>query len=200
MPIGWELLVVLLAIAVIAETVVMVGLARQVGGVLLQLRPPMPGGAEGGPESGMTATVPGLLGGSPKVFLFVSPNCQLCEFLRPSLPVLRRAYPQIVVVPVLVGKARGESTTEFLGRFGDVAPDPTFGGLASTWNVPGTPFAVGVDSLETVRGSGIVNSLDQLEALAEMILATPIGSPNGSSTRATQDEFESASPTEAARR
>jgi hypothetical protein len=198
-PIGWELLVILLTVAVIAETVVLVGLARQVGGVLLQLRPPMPGGAEGGPESGTTARAPGLPIGSPKVLLFVSPDCQLCDFLRPSIPVLHRAYPQVAVVPVLVGKARGESTTEYLGRFGDVAPDPTFGGLAATWNVPGTPFAVGVDGLETVRGSGIVNSLDQLEALAEMTLAPPIGGADGSSMSDAQDEFESASRPEVAR-
>jgi hypothetical protein len=164
----WNLLLVLLTVAVAAMALVSIALMRQVGGILLQLNPARVGEVDSGPEVETFVDVPGVAPDTPAVVVFASPTCRLCEFLGPALPALERHYPNVAVVPIVLGDdpSAREEYARSLGH--GARPDAI--DLAKEWDVHGTPFAVGVDAEGRVRGSGVANSLDHLESLAEAVL------------------------------
>lgn len=161
----WQVLTGLLVVAVVVEGLLLVGVIRQVGTILLQIAPPRPGVLDGGPD--LESQVDLGLEDRAAVVMFLAPDCQPCEQLVPSLPVFVRNYPEFELIPIVVAK----STTTGR-RFADEL-DPSgrldMVHLFSEWNVPGTPFAVGVDRDGRVRSKGVVNNLDQLESLAETV-------------------------------
>ena len=142
----WALVVVL--------CVVVVALARQVGTLHLRMGPrgaleidtegpplgeappPRPVVLEGGGGA--------MLGGpgSPRLVLFVSPTCPICEEVKPSVP----------------------AAASSAGLAAQLVHDPD---AERRWNVPGTPFAVVMDAAGVVRAKGTVNNLEQLEGLAD---------------------------------
>lgn len=165
----WNLLLVLLTASVAVMALVMIAVMRQVGGILIQLNPTRVGEVDSGPEVDSIVEVPGLPARTPAIVVFASPTCRLCEFLGPALPALERHYPRVAIVPIVLGddpRARAEYAVA-LGH--GARPDALE--LAKEWDVQGTPFAVGVDADRRVRGSGVANSLDHLESLAEAVLA-----------------------------
>lgn len=149
----------------------LLGLMRQVGSIVLQITPPRPGEIEGGPPLDNIVRVPGVPRSKPPMIIFASPTCKICEFLPRAIPSLVKSYPEIeVVVAVVEGDAaqRSRYATAY-GKYGRT----DLGKLFASWDVPGTPFAVGIDEEHRVRKTGVVNNLDQLETLAEFALLTP---------------------------
>jgi thiol-disulfide isomerase/thioredoxin len=166
----WQLIVVLLVVTVVAMAVVLVAVARQVGSLLLQVAPQRPGSIEGGPEIGTAVDVPGL-SSVPAVVTFVSPGCAPCEALGPAIPAIARHYPELTLAVAVVG-GDGVERARLVAELAPYARSE-LDGLDREWDVPGTPFAVGIDPDGVARLSGVVNNLDQLEALAESLLALP---------------------------
>ena len=138
----------------LALTVVVIALARQIGVLHLRLSPvgalevddegPALGSA---PEPRVARTASGndvLVGGpgSRRLVTFVSPTCPICEQLAPSFPVAARAH----------------------GLEPQVVQDPE---LELAFDVPGVPFVVVLDELGVARAKGTVNTLEQLDGLID---------------------------------
>lgn len=165
----WQVLLLLVTGITLLSAVLLVALMRQVGGILIQLRPARIGELEGeGPEVGTPVDEEWLPNGAPMIVLFVSPGCSLCEPLLPAVAVLRRSWPALDVAVAIVGGAP-EDRFAYERRLDGLAR-PDFEELNRIWNVPGTPFVVGVGKDRTVQSAGVVNSLDQLENLADVLL------------------------------
>lgn len=176
----WTILLLVLTAAVIVEGVILVALMRQVGGILLRLSPARPGELEGGPEIDTVVKVPGLQSGKGAIFLFLSPQCSICEPVVEAIPTLRRNYRELDVIAVVTGGDDREKE-EYANRLGGVARTD-LRKLHRSWKVAGTPFAVGVDSQHRVRITGVANNLEHLEALAQSVLehaAESVSGPSG---------------------
>ena len=150
----WAVAFVAQWLLVVVLCVVVVALARQVGTLHLRLGPrgalevdaegpalgeappPRPAGLDGGGRA--------MLGGpgAPRLVLFVSPTCPICEEVKPSVP----------------------AAASSAGLSAQLVHDPD---AERWWNVPGTPFAVVLDQTGVVRAKGTVNNLEQLEGLVD---------------------------------
>jgi protein-disulfide isomerase len=80
--------------------------------------------------------------GAPRLVLFVSPTCSICQEVKPSVP----------------------AAASSAGLAAQLVHDPA---AEQLWNVPGTPFAVVMDETGVVRAKGTVNNLEQLEGLVD---------------------------------
>jgi hypothetical protein len=162
---AWHILTAAIAIAVLLEAVVLVGVLRHLGSVLLRMGPETYGAVEGGPAIGEDARE--VLESPPGVVLFVSPGCPLCEPIVARLGAFRKSYPKLTVVPVVVGADARDRA--FSTKVEGAKPD--LDGVYRRWNVPGTPFAVAVGADGRVVARGVVNTVTQMEALADRIVS-----------------------------
>ena len=172
---GWWLVsYVVLWFLVIALSVLVLALARQVGTLHLRLGPrgaleldeegpPLgeaPEAIEARDLDGRATMVGGP--GDPQLVLFVSPGCPVCREVAPSLPAASRAArlaPRIVAnAPADVVRATYHSTA---------APVIADAAVAAAYGIPGTPYAVVLDETGVVRAKGTVNNLEQLEGLVD---------------------------------
>lgn len=165
---AWQVLVVLTVAAVIIEGVVLVGSLRELGAILLQIGPARYGDVDEGPPVGTLVEIETLRAGIPAMVVFLSPKCRLCPPIASALPVIGRSYSEVQILPAVVGDDEDtkKAYASALGSAARVDLEP----LYEAWSIPGTPFAVGVDRQGRVLTSGVVNSLPQLEMLAETIL------------------------------
>ena len=150
----WAVAFVMQWVLVVVLCVVVVALARQVWTLHLRLGPR--GALEvdtEGPPLGEAppprpATLDGggrvVLGGpgAPRLVLFVSPTCPVCDEVKPSVPA---AATSAGFTAQLVHDLDAERL----------------------WNVPGTPFAVVMDETGVIRAKGTVNNLEQVEGLVD---------------------------------
>ena len=151
----WVVSYVLLWIAVVALSLAVVALLRQVGVLHARLRPLGAHMAGEGPPAGAPAPRSDRLDYSAAaltLLAFTSPRCDVCRSLVPSLPYLERDYADDVRVVVL---DHGPATAE----------------LFSAFNVHSTPYFVTVGPDGVVRGGGVANSLEQVEVLVEESIA-----------------------------
>jgi hypothetical protein len=142
----WILLAVL--------AIVVIALARQIGVLHLRLDPvgALEVDDEGPPlgdalEARAARSPDGtrMLVGGPgprRLVAFVSATCPICDRLRPSLPAVAAAAALVL----------------------QTVSDPD---LEATHDVPGVPFVVVLDESGVVRSKGTVNSLEQVEGLAD---------------------------------
>lgn len=103
--------------------------------------------------------------GSPTTVVFVSPKCSVCEDLLPAIRALHRAISRDVQVVVAVD-GNGDLAASWARRLGAV---PVLADLtvSELYGVAGTPYAVHIDGSGVVRRKGVVNTLEQLESVAE---------------------------------
>jgi hypothetical protein len=150
----WAIAFAVQWLLVVSLCVIVVSLARQVGTLHLRLGPrgaleidtegpplgeappPRPARLDGG--GGLILGGPG----TPRLVLFVSPTCPICEEVKPSVP----------------------AAASSAGLASQLVHDPD---AERMWNVPGTPFAVVMDETGVVRAKGTVNNLEQLEGLVD---------------------------------
>jgi hypothetical protein len=150
----WGVAFVVLWLLVVVLCVVVVALARQVGTLHLRLGPrgaleiddegpplgeappPMPART----RDGGTTTLGGP--GNPRLVLFWSPTCSICEEVAPAMPAAAAAGG---LTPMILHDPDAERA----------------------YDVPGTPFVLVMDGMGIVRGKGTVNNLEQLEGLVE---------------------------------
>jgi hypothetical protein len=166
----WQVLILLLGVGVVLEALILIAVMRQVGGILMQLRPARVGEIEGeGPEVGRALEFPGLDKSRPAIVLFLSPDCQICRPLLPAIPAVQRDYRELEVVTVVTGQDEARRVA-YAQQIGESAR-ADLADLMKEWVIPGTPYAVGLDAGGFVNKSGVVNSLDQLESLAGLLLS-----------------------------
>lgn len=141
-------------VLLLALTIVVIALARQIGVLHLRLSPV--GALEIDDEGPALGTAPeprvararegaALTVGGPgprRLVAFVSPTCPICDQVAPSLPAAARAH----------------------GLLAQVVEDPE---LELAYDVPGVPYVVVLDELGVTRAKGTVNSLEQLEGLID---------------------------------
>ena len=165
----WHFLVLLVVAGLVLEGVVLLGLLRQMGTYLVRMSPPRPGELPGeGPEAGLSVELDFLPDRQTAILLFVSPRCSYCADLTSKLPAFRRHYREIHLVPLVVADT-DDAKREYASKIGNGArPDS---GQLFEWTVPGTPYAVGIGVNGRILMSGVINSLPQLETLADSILA-----------------------------
>ena len=170
-------LVAVLFAMVIALTVAVFALARQVG-VLFERIAPM--GAlvnDSGPKIGeasprfslasLTATAPVAIGPAEraKLVFFLSPTCPVCKKL---LPILKSARVEEAGWLDVVLASDGDEAK--LKRFIDTAELGDFPFVNSTelglaYRVSRLPFAVVLAPDGTIRSKGLINSREQLDSL-----------------------------------
>jgi thiol-disulfide isomerase/thioredoxin len=156
----WRALALVSFILAVVEAVVLLGVLRELGGVLGRLSPARPGEIDGGPAVGSQVSIPGRQFGKPTIVLFASDDCPACSSLLPGLPNFANAYRDLELI--LIDAANDDAAIS-------EDPDATPSRLYRDWAVPGTPFAVGVDTSGKVIGRGVTNTLDHLEALASAL-------------------------------
>jgi thiol-disulfide isomerase/thioredoxin len=166
----WRVVMVLLALGVVVEAVFLVAVMRQVGSLLLVVGTTRPLDLPVGPKIGEVQELPGYERGRPVLVAFVSPDCQQCRSLLPGFRRLQTAYGDQLELIAVVSHADAQARTKYAREIGTFARTD-LPALMQDWEVPGTPFAVALDASHRVRGTGIVNTLDQLETLAVTALA-----------------------------
>jgi thiol-disulfide isomerase/thioredoxin len=191
----WQVTVLILVASAVVQGVVLVAVMRQVGGILLQITPPRPGALEEGPTIGSVLELPRAERGRASVVLFVAPNCTPCKDLLPSVPVVARHYRELEFVMVVTGKDEADRLSYGQALDG-VSVRPDWHGLYEEWQIPGTPYAVGLDEDGVVRGAGVVNVLDHLEALAEAVLG-PLNLPGPEAPSTTNGQVNGKTSVEA---
>lgn len=171
MPIGWEVTVVILCVAVIALAVIVLGLLRQVTPALARAAGPDPlamGPAKGKPLPHFAAAgadgimiTDAQLRGRPAVLLFLSQGCGPCEVLAQEMrgTDLGRLAGRLIVVTGSGSDALGIPAGLTILTEQDKQ-------VSDALSVSGTPFAIAVDPDGIVRATGIPNTVGQLEELA----------------------------------
>jgi hypothetical protein len=160
----------LLTIVVVVEGVALLSLMRQIGTVLSHVAPPRPGSLEGGPQEGQQIPEPlreDIRGKQGGLFVFLGVRCPSCKPVEEVLGTVVEHYPELSLVPIVLGdflEQREEHAEQLAVPARSDCQD-----LALEWSIPGTPYAVGVTADYRVVRAGVVNSLDQLEALAELV-------------------------------
>jgi thiol-disulfide isomerase/thioredoxin len=158
--------IAVLFVVVIVEGLVLVGVMRQLGAVLLEVRPGSPRDVGGGPEPSAPLDVNGFDFEGGAVFVFLSPNCEGCETLRPVLADLPEQYPSVSIAAI-VAFGSEEERRSYADSLGGIVR-PELARLQEEWSIPGTPYAVSADASRRVRAKGIVTTPEQLAAMAEV--------------------------------
>lgn len=171
-------LVAVLFAMVIALTVAVFALARQVG-VLFERIAPM--GAlvnDSGPQIGaasprftlpsLTATGPVTIGpreGRATLVFFLSPTCPVCKKLLPILKSARSGEAGWLDI-VLASDGDEAKLARFIGT-ADLAAFPVVNSteLGLAYRVSRLPFAVLIAPDGTIRSKGLINSREQLDSL-----------------------------------
>ena len=178
----WLISYIALWVLVILLTTVVLGLVRQLGLIYLRL----------GPEQNVLATKEGLELGSPapdfratdivhgkeitlpdlkgrqSVLVFVSSSCSPCLELMPHIAAAQRSWDGKVNI-VLFSQGSAQANLDLANDHKLktlVLSDPT-GTISTAYKVRATPFAYRLDKDGLVRRRGIVNKLEDLEALLE---------------------------------
>ena len=179
----WAASYVTLWLLVVVLVVIVIALARQIGTLYLRIGPrgALEMDAEGpalgsaAPQIDLTALDGAKVrvggGGRAQLLLFISPGCHICEQVLPGVGALR----QLGVEPVIVTDNDAEETALVYGRKRLEAPIVPGIGVTSSYEIPGTPFVVIVDSDGLVKAKGTVNNLEQLEGLVETFHARRAG-------------------------
>jgi hypothetical protein len=163
----WKATILLTAVGVVAIALILVGILREMGAIMLQVGPPREGDVDEGPEIGSEVTEPGLARARPSLFIFVTPSCSLCKPVVEALPTVQAAYPSVGILPLIVGTSSDDRASYAASIPLPSRTDKTE--LFTEWSIPGTPFAVGVDRTNRIVARGIVNNLPQLEAIASKV-------------------------------
>jgi hypothetical protein len=167
----WEVLLLLVAAAVVAEAFVLMGVMRQLGTLLLHVRPGAPHEVGGGPDIGTILETSEISFGNGAVVLFLAPGCEPCANLLPSVPIVQANHPEVELVAV-VGYGDDEQRRVYAEKTGPFAR-ADLDHLYRDWLIPGTPFALSIDRDRRLRLKGIVNTLEQLTVMAEAAKQPP---------------------------
>lgn len=162
-------------IVILALSLTVLALARQVGILHQRIAPAGALLARAGPEQGSAAPVVevtaldgsvfevGRQTGSAELILFVSPGCPLCKALLPILPGFADREKLAIT---LASDDSIEPLEAMAARFGlDRSRFVNSPELGRTWAVDKLPHAVLLDETGRVVARGLVNSREHLESM-----------------------------------
>lgn len=172
----WKLVVLVTAIGLAVVIVVLLGVLRELGTVVARLSPARPGEIDGGPELERSVWVDGMTRGRAAILLFLSPGCDLCSELLPGLRSFVRHFPDVDLL-VALPDSQEAGLERYISELGNRAR-PDLHELFSAWEIPGTPYAVGVDRQSRVMATGATNNLQHLEALADRVVLAADSRPS----------------------
>lgn len=163
---------VLLWVLVVVEAILLIALMRQVGTLLLRVGTSTAFDAGGGPAIGAEAPwvpleagdVDGGTDGRATMLVFVSLGCGMCDVLAPGLSTIASAYAASSRV-YAIGKEGTDSLDAWARNKRVRVPVLSQPDAFDAYSVSGTPYAFVIDADGVVRGSGGVNTTDQLEVL-----------------------------------
>jgi hypothetical protein len=178
MPVGWAIVVVVLCVAVVALSVVVLGLLRQITPVLEKASGALAGPdlSRMGPEKGSTLpsfSVPGADGevtdqtlrGRDAVLLFLGAGCGPCELLVEEMrhSDLGQLASQLLIVtsPEGVTALGIPADLRVLAEPNREVSDPL--------SVFATPLAIAVAPDGVVRKTQVPNTMEQLNELAAVV-------------------------------
>ncbi len=177
MPIGWEIIVVVLCVAVIALAIVILGLLRQMnpvlerfaeGGFLAEMAngpeagEPLPHFAAVGPDGEVTSE---QLAGRPAVLVFLSAGCGPCNALAAEMSDANPAIlsPELLVITTDQGR---EDLPLPAGVRVWTEPDHA---VSRALKVTGTPLAVAIGPDGIVKSSSVASTVQQLTELTTSV-------------------------------
>ena len=172
----WIASYVVLWFLVLALTMLVLALARQLGTLHLRLGPRGALEIDGeGPALGDTLPPldaadldgrPVTIGGpgAEQLLLFVSPGCPVCREMIPSVRVVAEdgAMEAVVIADTEPNELPREIDARRFEAVMVARPD-----ISPTYQVPGTPYAIVLDALGAVQAKGTVNNLEQMEGLID---------------------------------
>jgi len=168
-----------LAILVVAQTVAILALARELG-LMARRLPPAPAlNSDEGPGVGnvtpplQVATLPdrrtvSLTGGQGRrrVLIFMSTRCSPCRDLLPQLNGAARDWPDYELAPVISGEPdEADQMLIAAGYSGPAYHDS--GRAAAAAGIQSTPRALVLDEEGVVLAQGVVNTREMISALVE---------------------------------
>lgn len=170
----------LLWIAVIALSVVVLALLRQIGVLHERVAPAGALMVRGGPSVGDAAPVIEVatwsgetlrIGGAEAegratLLFFLSPTCPICKTLLPVVRGLAKSEPSLRVVLASDGPRDEHRAFVAERRLAD-APYVLSSALGLAYRVAQLPYAVLIDASGVVRAAGLVNTREHLESLLE---------------------------------
>jgi thiol-disulfide isomerase/thioredoxin len=159
----WNVLILAIAVLAVVEAISLVAIMRQVGRLTLQ------GGAagmtmrSGGPEIGTIVSLPAVPLSPETLVLFLSSGCAPCESLAADIGQFTAEFPHVRILAALHADDRSmrERIQDSLGA----SATPELETLFRDWQIPGTPFVVGLNDDGRVRVTGAVNTREQLEVI-----------------------------------
>ena len=172
----WAASYVVLWFLVIALSVIVVALARQIGTLHLRLGPrgALEMDDEGPPLGGVVEPfeVPDTNGhiasiggpGEAQLLLFVSPGCMVCKQVLPALPVIAAAGRMEPYVITDVDEHETRRAYEGKNLRARLVPGVP---IVQSYDVPGTPYVLVIDERGVVKAKGTVNNLEQMEGLID---------------------------------
>jgi methylamine dehydrogenase accessory protein MauD len=166
-------------LGLLAELVMIIVLARQIGRLNQRLAPVGARSGPSGPDLGARvepfslSTVEGsvIALGDPRstafMLVFVSPACPACIELVPALRTLHMTDRELKVVLVsVVGDHHEAASFKVNGRIGPL--QLAIGEqLAREWDIRVTPYVVVISSEGFVRAKGVANHMEHLESLVD---------------------------------
>jgi hypothetical protein len=161
---------VLLAIVVVANSVAVIALTRQVGLLHLRAAPLHRHQPPDGPRPGsrLRLDLAGFLGAgtAPDLVLlgFLRPSCSACAAVLPAFAAVASALTGSERV-LLVSDANEASTRDYLAAHGVSLPLATGPHLLSANAIPAIPYAVVADAAGNVLAADSAASADQLHEL-----------------------------------
>lgn len=175
-------------------TIVLVGLARQVGVLHLRLPAKGAGSVDDGPTVGAQFTLPPVISADGttipvlvrdhlSLVTFASPGCSVCVPVLQAVRSLKSAEQDVRFLVAVDGGER--RVREYSEKYGltDCVTSESVGAISG----PHRPFSVALSSTGVVLASGVPNTLEQLEVLLEVARQEDIAysseiSPDGNPT------------------
>lgn len=148
---AWTVSYALLWVTVLVLSIAVVVLLRQIGVLHARVQPLGVHHANRGPTRGELAPPAGVeyAQAAYTLLAFTAPDCPVCHELVPSLQVLARDYPELVLHEVSMAPHTQKIFTAF--------------------RVDLTPYLVMVSRDGSVLGGGVANTLEQAELLVEAV-------------------------------
>lgn len=182
----WLISYLSLWLVVLCQTIAITELLRQIGVLHLRLRPAGARTMNAGPDLGARLPearahdafgreVDVVAMGRPRMLLFVSPECSVCEGLLPGVKTIAKAERRRMDVVLLTALEDEKANRAYVEdrKLGGI-PYVASRTLAESYRVMSAPYAVVLDEQGVVRAKGLVNHIEHLESLIE---ALRIGHP-----------------------
>lgn len=166
---------------VLIEALAIVALLRQIGVLHLRVQPVGARTMNAGPEIGAQLPVlqaEDIFGqrvtvvarGRPHLLLFVSPTCNACTELLPSVKTITRNEKDNLDVVLLTTVSDIELNRAYVQQHRITSiPYIASPQITEEIGVRGAPYALVTDSEGVVRAKGLVNHIEHLESLVEAL-------------------------------